>query len=123
MRWLDRELEGKEFIGVERYDMADITAQVALLTARGVAKLPIPEDHKNLSRWWGRCRSGRRRAPRRAATRGPPRPTAGWQSRRSLVNGSCSQTMAITRAKIELVSRSADAGATGAWLQTHRISR
>src|SRR4051794_28461924 len=48
MRWL----EGKEFIGVERYDMADITAQVALLTARGVARLPIPEDHKNLSRWW-----------------------------------------------------------------------
>ena len=52
MRWLDGELEGKEFIGVERYDMADITAQVALLTARGVARLPIPEDHKNLSRWW-----------------------------------------------------------------------
>jgi glutathione S-transferase len=52
MRWLDRELEGKEFIGVDRYDMADITAQVALLTARGVAKLPIPEDHENLSRWW-----------------------------------------------------------------------
>ena len=39
------------------------------------------------------------------------------------VNGSRSQTMAITMAKIELVSRSADAGATGAWLQTHRISR
>ena len=52
MRWLDGELEGMEFIGVERYDMADITAQVALLTARGVARLPIPEDHKNLSRWW-----------------------------------------------------------------------
>jgi hypothetical protein len=34
-----------------------------------------------------------------------------------------SQTMAITMAKIELVSRNADAGATGAWLQTHRISR
>lgn len=52
MRWLDRELEGKEFIGVQRYDMADITAQVALLTARGVARLPIPDDHKNLTRWW-----------------------------------------------------------------------
>jgi len=32
--------------------MADITAQVALLTARGVARLPIPEDHENLARWW-----------------------------------------------------------------------
>ena len=43
---------GPEFIGVDRYDIADITAQVALLTARGVLQLPIPEDHKNLSRWW-----------------------------------------------------------------------
>src|SRR6185437_13078511 len=52
MRWLDTELEGRRYIGIDRYNMADITAQVALLTARGVAKLPIPEDHKNLSRWW-----------------------------------------------------------------------
>ena len=41
MRWLDSELEGRAFIGIDRYNMADITAQVALLTARGVAKLPI----------------------------------------------------------------------------------
>jgi glutathione S-transferase len=52
MRWLDSELGGRQFIGIDRYNMADITAQVALLTARGVAKLPIPEDHKNLGRWW-----------------------------------------------------------------------
>ncbi|HTE39053.1 MAG TPA: glutathione S-transferase family protein [Reyranella sp.] len=52
MRWLDSELEGRAYIGIDRYNMADITAQVALLTARGVAKLPIPEDHRNLSRWW-----------------------------------------------------------------------
>ncbi len=52
MRWLDKELAGRSFIAGDRYTMADITAQVALLTARGVAKLPIPEDHKNLSRWW-----------------------------------------------------------------------
>ncbi|HSI01647.1 MAG TPA: glutathione S-transferase family protein [Reyranella sp.] len=52
MRWLDRELEGRAFIGIDRYNVADITAQVALLTARSVAQLPIPEDHKNLSRWW-----------------------------------------------------------------------
>jgi glutathione S-transferase len=52
MLWLDRELEGREFIGVDRYNIADITAQVALLTARGALKLPVPEDHKNLARWW-----------------------------------------------------------------------
>lgn len=53
MRWLDRELEGREFIGIDRYNMADITAQVALLTARGAMKIAIPEDHRDLSRWWG----------------------------------------------------------------------
>lgn len=52
MRWLDGELGGREFIGIDRYNIADITAQVALLTARGALKLRIPEDHKNLSRWW-----------------------------------------------------------------------
>ena len=52
MRWLDGELKDREFIGVDRYNIADITAQVALLTARAALKLPIPEDHRNLSRWW-----------------------------------------------------------------------
>jgi glutathione S-transferase len=53
MAWLDKELEGREFIGVDRYNVADITAQVALLTARGALQLKIPEEQKNLSRWWG----------------------------------------------------------------------
>ncbi len=52
MRWLDQELEGREFIGVDRYNIADITAQVALLTARGALKIAIPDDHRNLARWW-----------------------------------------------------------------------
>jgi glutathione S-transferase len=52
MRWLDRELEGRQFVGIDRYNIADITAQVALLTARGALKLPIPDDHTNLARWW-----------------------------------------------------------------------
>lgn len=52
MRWLDGELKDREFIGVDRYNIADITAQVALLTARGACNLPIPEDHRNLTRWW-----------------------------------------------------------------------
>jgi glutathione S-transferase len=53
MRWLDNELKDRPFIGIDRYNIADITAQVALLTARGACGLPIPEDHKNLTRWWG----------------------------------------------------------------------
>jgi glutathione S-transferase len=53
MRWLDGELKDRQFIGVDRYNIADITAQVALLTARGACGLPIPDDHKNLARWWG----------------------------------------------------------------------
>ena len=52
MRWLDGELMGREFIGADRYNIADITAQVALLTARGALKLSIPEDHRQLTRWW-----------------------------------------------------------------------
>jgi glutathione S-transferase len=52
MRWLDSELKDRQFIGIDRYNIADITAQVALLTARGALKLAIPEDHPNLARWW-----------------------------------------------------------------------
>ncbi|WP_289298488.1 glutathione S-transferase family protein [uncultured Reyranella sp.] len=52
MRWLDSELEGRAFIGIDHYNIADITAQVAILTARGALKLAIPEDHANLTRWW-----------------------------------------------------------------------
>jgi glutathione S-transferase len=53
MRWLDGELKDRQYIGIDRYNIADITAQVALLTARGACGLPIPEDHRNLTRWWG----------------------------------------------------------------------
>jgi len=52
MRWLDGELKDRPFLGIDRYNLADITAQVALLTARGACGLPIPDDHKNLARWW-----------------------------------------------------------------------
>lgn len=52
LRWLDGELKDREFIGIDRYNIADITAQVAILTARGALKLAIPEDHVNLARWW-----------------------------------------------------------------------
>ena len=52
LRWLDGELRDREFIGIDRYNIADITAQVAILTARGALKLAIPEAHVNLARWW-----------------------------------------------------------------------
>ena len=39
------------------------------------------------------------------------------------VKGSLSQNTAIRTAKMALVSRSAAAGAIGAWLQTQRMSR
>lgn len=52
LRWLDSELADREFVAGERYSIADITAQVGVLTARGALKLPIPEDHRHLVRWW-----------------------------------------------------------------------
>jgi glutathione S-transferase len=52
MKWLDGELKDREFIAGDKYGIADITAQVGLLTARGALKLPVPEDQRHLSRWW-----------------------------------------------------------------------
>jgi glutathione S-transferase len=52
MKWLDGELKHRPFIAGETYTIADITAQVALLTARGVLKLPIPDDQAHLARWF-----------------------------------------------------------------------
>ncbi|MBM3647289.1 MAG: glutathione S-transferase family protein [Alphaproteobacteria bacterium] len=57
LRWLDGELEGRDFIGIDRYNVADITAQVALLTARGALKLAIPDDRPHLARWWANVSS------------------------------------------------------------------
>lgn len=52
LKWLDDVLKDREFIAADRYTIADITAQVAVLTGRAVSRLVIPEDHKNLARWW-----------------------------------------------------------------------
>jgi len=52
MKWLDGELKARPYIAGETYSIADITAQVALLTARGALKLPIPDDHPDLARWY-----------------------------------------------------------------------
>ena len=52
MKWLDGELKDRRFVAGDRFTIADITAQVAFLTARGALKLPIPGDHANLARWY-----------------------------------------------------------------------
>lgn len=52
LAWLDTELARRPFVAGERYTIADITAQVAVLTARGALKVAIGEEQKNLARWW-----------------------------------------------------------------------
>lgn len=52
MEWLDGELKDRQHVAGDRYTVADITAQVAFLTAKGALQLPIPEAMPNLARWW-----------------------------------------------------------------------
>jgi glutathione S-transferase len=51
MAWLDTELADREFLCGERYSMADITLQCALLLGKNTGA-PIPETLPNLSRWF-----------------------------------------------------------------------
>lgn len=55
--WLDKELEGKDFIAGDRYTVADITAQSAMVVIKAVLKISIPEEMKNLAAWWERVSS------------------------------------------------------------------
>ena len=57
MEWLDRELDGKEFITGEDYTVADITAQCAFVMAKAALGLRIAEDQLNLSNWFTRVSS------------------------------------------------------------------
>jgi glutathione S-transferase len=52
--WLDRALEGRDFIASDAYTMADISAQCAILLAKGAADIRIPPAQKNLTAWWQR---------------------------------------------------------------------
>ncbi len=51
MSWLDAELATHQFIAGDRYTVADISAQCAVLLGKNTG-LPAPADLKNLARWW-----------------------------------------------------------------------
>ena len=57
MEWLDRELDGKEFITGEDYTVADIAAQCAFVMGKAALGLRIAEDQLNLSAWFTRVSS------------------------------------------------------------------
>jgi len=52
MEWLDKELDGKQFIAGDDYTVADITAQCAFVMAKAALGIKIPEELENLSHWW-----------------------------------------------------------------------
>ena len=52
MEWLDKELDGKEFITGEDYTVADIAAQCAFVMGKAALGLRIAEDQLNLSNWF-----------------------------------------------------------------------
>lgn len=51
MDWLNSELKDREFIVTDRYTVADITAQCALLLAKN-CKLRISDQQPHLQRWY-----------------------------------------------------------------------
>ena len=57
MVWLNRELEGREYIAGETYSVADITAQCAFVMGKAAVGIRIPEDLSNLNAWWSRVTS------------------------------------------------------------------
>ena len=54
MEWLNKELDGKQFIAGGDYTVADITAQCAFVMAKAALGIRIPEELENLSHWWVR---------------------------------------------------------------------
>lgn len=53
LKWLDRELEGKQFIAGDSYSMADICA-LSTVDFAGWIGLPIPDDLENVKAWHAR---------------------------------------------------------------------
>jgi len=55
MRWLDREIAGREFIAGSAFSMADIVAESVIDFARFTG-IPLPEDAMALAAWRGRIK-------------------------------------------------------------------
>lgn len=53
LKWLNRELEGHDFIAGEHYSVADIIAQTTIDFGIWIG-LPIPDDCQNVSAWLAR---------------------------------------------------------------------
>lgn len=51
MDWFDRELSDRRYLAGDRYTIADITAQCALVLAKNTG-VPMPDGLMNLKRWW-----------------------------------------------------------------------
>lgn len=51
LKWLDQQLEGREFIAAPRFTIADITAVVAIDFGSQLAGLKLDPALKNVSRW------------------------------------------------------------------------
>jgi glutathione S-transferase len=51
MEWLDRELASRPCLAGDRYTIADITAQCAILLGKNTGA-PIPDGLAHLKRWW-----------------------------------------------------------------------
>ena len=54
--WLDKELEGRDFIAGDDYTMADITAQAAFVLGKNTGT-PIPDELQNLTAWFKKVSS------------------------------------------------------------------
>ena len=54
MEWLNKELDGKQFIAGGDYTVADITAQCAFVMAKAALGIRISEDLENLNGWWAK---------------------------------------------------------------------
>jgi glutathione S-transferase len=51
LKWLDEQIGSKQFIAVDRFTIADITAEVAVDFAVQMVGLPLDPTLKNLGRW------------------------------------------------------------------------
>jgi glutathione S-transferase len=56
LAWLDRELDGREFVAGDRFTIADITLLIGVDFGR-VSDIRIDSEHKNLTRWYGEVSS------------------------------------------------------------------